>query len=530
MKTNKTKKKSILRMCILHFTLFSVVVSVVFLITKQVSSSFFQNAMPVIDDVMKYEDELRAEDYSSIPMSKAKKSSFAVFDENDKMIYASSADANSNLSEDEIKFVSDTYNGVWFSVIKFDDDGEGNSGYAIIKTRYDENTKTDNIIDYCLVDDQYRIIRGDMFANREQLSEKEFQILSSGLLSNKKSIEKTSFVTNQGERRTLVFLSPAGNQKFYENARNRSTLIWFIMIPFLLIVILIETRIFVAHFKKIFRPMDDAVRDYENSRQFEIEPCDIPEELETFVYDFTELIDILNLEKNKNEEAYKEKQRVFANLSHDLRTPLTSIQGYSRAFIDGVVPEEKKIQYMQAIYDRVNDAVNIIDSVYEYSRLEHPDFQIELEKSDFCEFCKEYVAEKYSDLEFLGYVLEFNLPDRSFDLSFDKKLITRLFDNLIGNCIKYNEKGTSVYFVLLEKADSVEVTIADNGKGIPENVRENIFKPFVVGDEARTKMTGTGLGLTISKNVMNLHKGEIELVYPPKPPYSTQFKLTFRKS
>lgn len=529
MKTDKNKKKSILRMCIFHFTLFSIVVSVVFLITKQVSTSFYQNAMPVINDVMKYEDKLKAEDYSSIPIRRMKKSSFAVFDENDRIIYASSADIRKDFSKSEIKFVSDTYNGIWFGVMKYNDKDSGDSGYVIVKTQYNEKTKVDNVLDYCILDNEYRIISGGLFPNKEQLTEREFQILSNGLLSNKKSIEKTTFVTDDGETRTLAFLSPAGTQEYYDNARNKSTLIWFIMIPFLLIMIFIETRIFVTHFKKVFRPLDESVRDYEKSRHFEINPNDIPEELETFVYDFTELIDILNLEKNKNEEAYKEKQRVFANLSHDLRTPLTSIQGYSRAFIDGVVPEEKKIQYMNAIYDRVNDAVNIIDSVYEYSKLEHPDFQIELEKGDFCEFCKEYVAEKYSDLEFMGYSLEYNLPDKNVDISFDKKLVTRLFDNLIGNCIKYNEKGTSVYFNLMEKSDSVEITIADNGKGIPDNVRENIFKPFVVGDEARTKMTGTGLGLTISKSIMNLHKGKIELVYPPESPYCTQFKLVFPK-
>ena len=78
------------------------------------------------------------------------------------------------------------------------------------------------------------------------------------------------------------------------------------------------------------------MKNYENSRRFEIKQSDIPQELVTFVYDFTDLIDMLNMEKNKKEEAYKEKQRVFASLSHDLRTPLTIIQGSSKAFIDGV--------------------------------------------------------------------------------------------------------------------------------------------------------------------------------------------------
>lgn len=523
----KNKKKSILRMCLLHFTLFSVVICAVFFVTRQISSSFFNHAMPIIDDVMKYEDELKAEDYSSIPVRRMKNSSFAVFDENDKMLYVSSPDVKNDLSEEEVKFVSDTYNGIWFNVLRFDDIGNGSSGYAIIKTQYDSKTKTDVVLDYCFINDNYEKVSGTLFPKRDKITQKEFEILSDGILSNKKSIEKTTFVTDKGDERTLIFLSPIGNQQFYERAQNRSTLIWFVMIPFLLIVIFIETRIFVTHFKKIFRPLDESVKDYETSRQFKIENSDVPEELETFVYDFTELIEILNQEKNKNEEAYREKQRVFANLSHDLRTPLTSIQGYAKAFIDGVVPEEKKIQYMNAIYDRVNDAANIIDSVYEYSRLEHPDYQSNLVKDDFCEFCKEYIAEKYSDLEFRGYPLEFTIPDKNIYFSFDKTLISRLFDNLIGNSVKYNEKGTTVYFVFAQKANEVVITVADNGCGFPEEVRKNAFKPFVVGDEARTNRTGTGLGLTISKSIVNLHKGKIEFVYPPDAPYKTQFNITF---
>lgn len=528
MKT-KNGKKSILGLCLLHFTLFCAVVSAVFFITQQISTSFYEHAFPVIDDVMKYEDELKAEKYKSIPIQKMKRSSFAVFDEDDKIIYVSSADVRQELNEEEIEFVSDTYNGIWFSVMKINNFGNENSGYVIMKTQYDETSKTDRVLEYCFIDNDYNIISGSLFSEKERLTEKEFEILSNGILSNKKNIEKTTFVTDSGEKRTLAFLTSANTQKSYNRAIAKSRLVWVMMVPVLILAVFFETRFFMAHFKKLFRPLDDAVKDYEINRKFDISQSDVPKELETFVYDFTELIEILNYEKNKNEESYKEKQRVFANLSHDLRTPLTSIQGYSRAFLDGMVPEEKKRQYMNAIYDRVIDASDIIDAVYEYSRLEHPDYRTKLEKDDFCEFCKEYGAEKYNDLEFKGFSMEISIPDKKIYCAFDKILITRLFDNLIGNSVKYNDMGTTVYFVLSVNKDESEatVTIADNGKGVPEEVREQVFKPFVVGDEARTKMTGTGLGLTISKSIVNLHNGKIEFVYPPEEPYKTQFNITF---
>lgn len=527
MKNSKDKKKSILKICVLHFTLFSLVLSGVFFATRQVSNMFFQNAMPIIDDIMQYEDELKAEDYSAIPIGAMKNSSFAIFDENDKMIYFSSKEIKNDLSQNEMDFVSDNYDGIWFNVLKLNDDTE--KSYVVLKSQYDAQTQSDSVLGYCYLTEEYEIAGGNLFQGRKSLTEREFEILSSSTLLKKKNVEKASFLTDDSKLRTLAFVTPLGDEKVLKKAQNTSRMIWVAMIPFVLLMILAETRIFISHIKKVFYPIDEAVRNYETSRKFKVKPSDIPQELETFVYDFTDLIDMLNFEKNKKEEAYKEKQRVFANLSHDLRTPLTIIQGYSKAFIDGVVPEGKKHQYIQAIYDRAEGATDILDSVYEYSRLEHPDFQLNIQNDDFSEFCRAYIADKYSDLEFQGYVLDFSIVENPIMFSFDKALMKRLFNNIIDNSVKYNEKGVIIYFRLTETDNKILLTLGDNGKGIPKNVRENIFKPFVVGDEARSNNTGTGLGLTIANSIVNLHNGKMKLIYPAQKPYSVQIEITFSK-
>lgn len=527
MKNSKDKKKSILKICVLHFTLFSLVLSGVFFATRQVSNMFFQNAMPIIDDIMQYEDELKAEDYSAIPIGAMKNSSFAIFDENDKMIYFSSQEIKNDLSQNEMDFVSDNYDGIWFNVLTIKNDPE--KSYIVLKSRYDAESKTDNVVGYCFLTENYEIVKGDLFSDRKSLTEKEFEILSSSTLAKKKNVEKASFLTYDSQVRTVAFVTPLGDQKIFEKAQNMSKMIWLVMIPFVLLMTLIETKIFINHIKKVFYPIDEAVKNYENSRRFEIKQSDIPQELVTFVYDFADLIDMLNMEKNKKEEAYKEKQRVFASLSHDLRTPLTIIQGYSKAFIDGVVPQDKKNQYLQAIYDRAESATGILDSVYEYSKLEHPDFKLDIQNNDFSEFCRAYIADKYSDLEFQGYVLDFSIMENPIMFSFDKALMKRLFNNIIDNSVKYNEKGVTIYFCLTETDNKILLTLGDNGKGIPKNVRENIFKPFVVGDEARSNNTGTGLGLTIANSIVNLHNGKMKLIYPAQKPYSVQIEITFSK-
>lgn len=523
----KNKQKSILRICILHLSVFSLIIIAFFFTAKQISDLSFQNAIPIIDDIMQYETKLKTEDYSSIPIKKIKNSSFAVFDENDRLLYYSSDELKNIFDNDEIRFASDTYNQIWFTVSAITENDK--KGYIITKLQYNFYDDIDEIISYCIIDDDYNIIEGDLFSDKKQLTQEEFEILSNDTLSNKKLIEKATFVTDSGQQRSLALVTPAGDQKFYKNAQQKAQLIWILMVPLMLLLIIIETKLFVSHIKKTFYPLDEAVRAFEINKQFKIDSDDVPKELESFVYDFTELIDILNYEKDKNEASYKEKQRVFANLSHDLRTPLTVIQGYSKAFIDGMVPEEKTKQYMTAIYNKVTDAANTMDSLYEYSQLEHPDYQIKIQTDNLCEFCKEYLAEKYNEIELNGFILDFSIPEKSISFSFDRVLMKRLFDNIIGNSIKYNEAGTTIYFSLTEKANEIILSLGDNGVGMPDNIRENAFRPFVIGDEARTNNKGTGLGLTISKSIVNRHKGKIKFVYPPNPPYKTQFYITFRK-
>lgn len=523
----KDKKRSILRICILHFTLFSLIILAVFFTAMHFYNSFFQDSMPTIDDVMKYEDTLKAENYLSIPKGVLKNGSLAVFDENDKLLFTTSDELNELFNTAEIRFASDTYNGIWFNVVKFNEqDGDR---YAIIKSRYDYDHKMDVVIDYCITDSNYNILEGNLFSDIGTLTKEEFEMLSNGSLSGKKYIEKATFTTNDGKSRSLAIITPMGDQNYYRKAQQKANMVWAVTVPLLLLLIALETRFFVSRIKKTFYPIDEAVRDFEKNRRFKIKYSEVPSELESMVYDFNELIDNLNYEKEKNEKEYKEKQRVFANLSHDLRTPLTVIQGYSKAFIDGVVPSEKAGQYMTAIYNRVTDAANTMDSLYEYSKVNHPDYQTDIQTGDICEFCKEYLAEKYSDLEFQGYNLEFNIPEGKINFEFDETLMKRLFNNIIGNSIKYNEPGTTIYFSLISKSNEIIFTLGDNGVGMPENIIEDAFKPFVTGDESRTGESGTGLGLAIAKSVVNIHNGRMRIVYPPIFPYKTQINIIFSK-
>lgn len=102
-----------------------------------------------------------------------------------------------------------------------------------------------------------------------------------------------------------------------------------------------------------------------------------------------------------------------------------------------------------------------------------------------------------------------------------------MLDNLISNALKYNEKCTTIYFKLEKIKKTIRITFADNGNGINEELMDNIFNPFVSGDDSRGPSTGTGLGLSIVKRAVEINGGTIRIIRKPRKPYKTEFIIEF---
>ena len=166
-----------------------------------------------------------------------------------------------------------------------------------------------------------------------------------------------------------------------------------------------------------------------------------------------------------------------------------------------------------------------MDTLFAYARLDHPDYALQPEQIDLCELVKSYLAGKYTELENAGFALEPDLPDHVVPCQADPRLLRRLFENLTGNALKYNPRGTTLLFSLREAPDALFLTIADNGVGIPPAIADTLFAPFVIGNQARTTGCGTGLGMAIVKRIVELHHGTIRLVLPPRDGYRTEFEI-----
>ena len=201
---------------------------------------------------------------------------------------------------------------------------------------------------------------------------------------------------------------------------------------------------------------------------------------------------------------------MLTDISHDLKTPITVISGYANAIRDGKVPQEELPQYLQTIGNKADVLTELINSFHEYSKTQHPDFRLTTKKTDLCEFLREYLADKFNEIDLAGFSLEVDIPEQPMYYLLDGFQMRRALDNILANSLKHNRLGTRIWVAVEPSETGVILRVADNGDGIPEHLRKDVFTPFAVGDVSRSK-GGSGLGLSISQKIIQAHGWSILL-------------------
>jgi len=524
MKKNK-KSKSFVGDCVLYFSIYSCILIASILFINLLVDTKIKKVIPSIDDILSYEEYLVEDKFNKIPLNKFKKNEIIIFDELKNVIFRTNNFPDFTITSFELDYINDYYSDYYYTVKEYINE-KNKKEYFISKNTYNEDEDYESLVDYVLLDENLNIVKGNLFKGRKKLSECELELIN-GYASNNSFIEKYRYYNSKNEERTLVFLDEPFDEMHFEKKLNHIYSMWLYLIPLIAFCELVMTYIFFQKIKKMVSPIQDLMDNYENIAIPNFDDEKIPWEFNSLFKSFKNLIQKLNTEKSKSERIYREKQSLIANISHDLKTPLTVIKGYAKALNDDIVPVEKREKYISAIYNKSEIATNIIDSLFSYTQMEHPDFKSNFEELDFNEFCREYLAIKYVDLELQNYKLEFELLNKPLIKSFDSKLMTRLFDNIINNSVKHNEKKVTIYFKLKKIKDKVKIILADDGKGIDKNNNLNLFNAFITGDEARNNGSGTGLGLFIAKRVVEIHDGKIKLIKKPKSPYKFAIEIEF---
>jgi len=219
-------------------------------------------------------------------------------------------------------------------------------------------------------------------------------------------------------------------------------------------------------------------------------------------------------EAEELKERYEQNRKeLIAGISHDLKTPITSIIGYVDAIQSGVArTEEKKEKYLNIIESNAQYTNKLIDDLFLFSKLDINQMQYEFVRMPICEFLQDVIVEKQLELEESGVNVSYTI-DIAKDklLAIDGKMVYRIMSNIMSNAIKYGNKETpEIHIEASEESDGVKVAISDNGQGISQENLEHIFDVFFREDVSRNKeIGGTGLGLSIAKQLVQAHGGAI---------------------
>lgn len=217
--------------------------------------------------------------------------------------------------------------------------------------------------------------------------------------------------------------------------------------------------------------------------------------------------ELLERDKEQRRQFDRKRNLLLSDIAHDIKTPITTICGYSRALADGVVTEEKQQEYLDAIYAKSMRMSDLITLLFEYVKLDSEGYALQKEEGDFAELVRENIALLYADFEEKDMQVDIRVPENPVPYEMDKLQMGRAVTNLLTNAIRYGRQGGKVLIQLEEGV----LTVADDGMEIEPEFAEHIFEPFSRADKARSTKGGSGLGLSISAKVVQMHGGSLEL-------------------
>ena len=232
--------------------------------------------------------------------------------------------------------------------------------------------------------------------------------------------------------------------------------------------------------------------------------------------------------RKETQRQMEEKNIFYANIAHDLKTPITSILGFSKALKDGAVEESRREEIIDIIYEKSRQTDEMINRLFHYSKLETDSYALSFEKLDVCAPVRALVAEAYPEFEAAGITLRIEIREEPIPAMLDIVEFRRAVSNLIENAYKHNAKGAEVLISVEERSCVERVSIADNGEPIEQDLAERIFQPFVCGNESRSSQGGTGLGLAISRKIIEKHGGTLRL-QPEFPGFTKAFVIEIKK-
>lgn len=329
----------------------------------------------------------------------------------------------------------------------------------------------------------------------------------------------------------LIFCSLMGIKGYFEATMGSafrdkvdpSILRFFIMDTLISVIVILVICMLVVRryvYKEIVRPISElnvAMKkiaegnlDYRMENKYDSEMGEVFNNYEEMRLKLKES----TTEMMENEEHNRE---LVSNISHDLKTPITSIKGYVEGIMDGVADTPEKMdRYIKTIYNKANDMDRLINELTIYSKIDNNRILYNFQRINVSEYFEDCVDEVGLDLESKNIKLNFDnlIPDDTIVIA-DPEQMKRVINNIIGNSIKYMDKDLTkeqgmIEIRLLDDIDSIRIEIEDNGRGIAARDLGRIFERFYRTDASRNSSRGgSGIGLSIVKKIIEDHGGYI---------------------
>lgn len=209
------------------------------------------------------------------------------------------------------------------------------------------------------------------------------------------------------------------------------------------------------------------------------------------------------IEQNKNE--------LITNVSHDLRTPLTSILGYVDLLKqNGFEDKEKFVEYISIIDERSKSLNTLINELFEYTKLNSHDIKLNYSTVEICSLVEQLSGEYSLIFKKEGLELISEIPEEDIFVDIDIQMIVRALENLLINAKKYSVRNSQVLVKLLQESNDIVISVENKVENISQDDLDNLFERFYKVDKARKTGDNTGLGLSIVKRVVELHKGLVK--------------------
>jgi two-component system sensor histidine kinase VicK len=212
----------------------------------------------------------------------------------------------------------------------------------------------------------------------------------------------------------------------------------------------------------------------------------------------------------EQEKIDEERREFVANVSHELRTPLTTMRSYLEALADGAMDDKELApRFLNIAQTETERMIRLVNDLLQLSKLDNTDYKLSTTWVDFGRYFHR-IIDRFEMSKSRNVTFKRLIPSEPIGVEIDEDKITQVLDNIISNALKYSPEGGQITFKLQVIGQFVEISVRDEGMGIPKENVAKIFERFYRVDKARSrKMGGTGLGLAIAKEMIEAHKGHI---------------------